>query len=231
MDFKKKYLKYKTKYLQLKNQLGGEDFAGDNRELEDYQIDRIIKGIPGAEKVYMNRIFMEKGTLSISELFSLLNVSPLVFRILLNKTDYTNNAPLTPLDDLIFKNTLDLLFKKIDHTNSEAEKLSSVHMKLENGFISPYSIKQVKLFLEKNRVNTTHLLEDINCIKNTDRAECIKSSRECRWQPINTSTEDAETCYRINYGQKSRKPKSQKNDAENKEIKSAASNLPIILEE
>ena len=33
MNFKRKYLKYKVKYLNLKNQLGGEDFLNDNRIL------------------------------------------------------------------------------------------------------------------------------------------------------------------------------------------------------
>tara|TARA_B100000768_G_scaffold181141_1_gene203029 strand:+ start:1712 stop:2380 length:669 start_codon:yes stop_codon:yes gene_type:complete len=222
MDFKKKYLKYKIKYINLKNQSGGENFKNDNRILDDIQINQIIEGEQEWEQtVYSSRSFNRTGELQISELFSLLNMSPPVFRILLNRTSYTNNVSLKPLDVLIYKNTLDTLFKKMNHTISEDIQLSSYHMNVDTGFSSPYSVRQVDSFLRKIGIDTTHLLTDINCIKKT-RDECIKSIKDCRWQPVNTYNENDETCYRVDYNQKSRKPKIKQHSLEH---------LPIINEE
>ena len=143
MDFYKKYFKYKTKYLNLKNQIGGDklhifSMKGINlikdKEMEEY-LNPINGFIMDQSKFISNNYFLHKANLLKT------NESHLIFRMckVTSSLEITNKIydKITPRDfgrfiTLLYCNYKDIIYKHKLQLKSSSQKLEQNFSKTDN---------------------------------------------------------------------------------------------------
>jgi len=202
MNYREKYLKYKTKYLKLKSIIGGSRYENDERMLDDNDIMNIVTNdFKLMEKVFANETYQTKGTIMVKEMFELLGIDEEKFskKLLLTsinteKTDSEENDE-EQNNIILNKDIAEKLIKKISKNN----------LKLEDFLTTDLS--KIKKILRSHGYDITNIIEDINCIKKS-KENCLG---DCRWQPIDNDSKNeiGNTCYRTDYNPKPRmmKPK------------------------
>jgi len=187
MEYKKKYLKYKIKYLQLKKMIGGHKYDNNICELDQNNIQKII-GSDYRIWEKIDSLLNDEGKITVKDLFEITGFNEEYFKGKLLETTCGSKDPEdVPIDPEIAS----LLVKKISNGEKDISSPPYTLRILKNNLSSDYNISKIK--------------EELNCLKK-DKEEC---NIDCRWQPIDNDEkgESKDTCYRIDYDGKKRKIK------------------------
>lgn len=192
MNYREKYLKYKTKYLKLKSIIGGSKYENDDRMLDDNDIMMMVNNnFKLMDKVFTNKTYRTIGTIMVKEMFKLLGIDEEKFskKLLLTsigteKTDSEENDE-EQNNIILNKDIAEKLIKKISKNSLKLEDFSTT------------DLSKIKKILRSYGHDITNIGDELDCIiKSKD--EC---QDKCRWQPVFHALkgEMEESCYRINY--------------------------------
>ena len=225
MNYREKYLKYKTKYLKLKSIIGGstlypalyEEIKNDILWGEDEDIltnkDDNIKN-----ELWNHEQYRNDSSILVSHAYDVLvkthGISEEEFYIRLGKTrlkekvlerikkSVEGESKTENIEDKVIED--DILDKYIFKVANN-EVLTAI--KYQVGINRPFKIGKIRKFLESKGFSSSNIIEDINCIKKS-KENCLG---DCRWQPIDNDSKNeiGNTCYRTDYNPKPRmmKPK------------------------
>lgn len=225
MNYREKYLKYKTKYLKLKSIIGGstlypalyEEIKNDLLWGEDEDI-LTNKDNNLRDELWDHEQYRSDSSILVSHAYDVLvkthGISEEEFYIRLGKTRLREkvfekikksavgeNQTENIEDKVIRDDILDKYIPKVANN----EVLTAI--KYQVGINRPFKIGKIRKFLESKGFPSSNIIEDINCLEKT-RNDCHEN---CRWQPIDNEhrNEIGGTCYRIDYNPKPRgsKPK------------------------
>jgi len=223
MNYREKYLKYKTKYLKLKSIIGGstlypvlyKDIKNKILWGEDEDIlsnkDDTIKNDLWKHEQYRNdssipvshayAVLVNKYGISEEEFYFRLGKTRLKDKVLerIKKSTDGENKTENIEDKVIGDDILDKYIPKVANN----EVLTAI--KYQVGINRPFKIGKIRTFLESKGFSSYNIIEDINCLEKT-RNDCREN---CRWQPIDNEprNEIGGTCYRVDYNPKPRRMK------------------------
>lgn len=212
MNYREKYLKYKTKYLKLKSIIGGstlypvlykdiknEILWGEDEDILTNKDDTIKKDLWDHEQYksdssilvsHAYAILVKKYKISEEEFYIRLGKTRLKEKVLERIKKSVDGENKT--EDKIIED--DILAKYIPKVAND-EILTAIQYEI--GIQRPFKIDKIRKFLKDKGFSLTNIIEDINCLEK-NRDECRGN---CRWQPIDNESrgEIGGTCYRINY--------------------------------